>query len=172
MQVKTDYTKAVSRKYPEQVVIAIVKDKDGKYNPITLGWSMITSHNPPMMAISVGTTRYSLDTIRRAKEFVLSFPSAAMAEQALCFGTTSGRDVDKFTRCPLKTRRASEIDCVILEDSVANFECTLVSEHPSGDHVIFVGRVVLSHMNEDREVERLYTLETGYRMGGVKKIFE
>lgn len=46
MQVQTIYRKAISRKYPEQVVIAIAKDAQGKYNPITLGWTMITSGSP------------------------------------------------------------------------------------------------------------------------------
>jgi flavin reductase (DIM6/NTAB) family NADH-FMN oxidoreductase RutF len=170
MQVQTDYIKAANRKYPEQVVITIAKDKHGKYNPITLGWSMITSHNPPMMAISVGKTRYSLEVIRYSKEFVLSFPSSGMVKQALFYGTKSGREIDKFAQCPLNTLPAIKVDSVILEDAVANFECKLESEHISGDHVIFVGKVIESHVNEDREVERLYTLETGYRMGGVKKI--
>ena len=79
MQVPTEYEEAVARKYPEQVAIAIAQDLQGKYNPITLGWTMLTSHEPPMMAISVGLTRYSLEAIRRAREFVVCFPSSAMA---------------------------------------------------------------------------------------------
>ena len=63
MQIQTPYEDAIRRKYPEQVVIAAVKDARGKYNPITLGWTMITSHESPMMAISVGRTRYSLEEI-------------------------------------------------------------------------------------------------------------
>ena len=53
MQVEARYEDAIKRKYPEHIAIAIAKDPQGKYNPITLGWTMITSHQPPMMAISV-----------------------------------------------------------------------------------------------------------------------
>jgi flavin reductase (DIM6/NTAB) family NADH-FMN oxidoreductase RutF len=35
---------------------------------------------------------------------------------------------------------------VILDDASANFECVLEGELITGDHVIFAGRVVASHV--------------------------
>ena len=170
MQVTMDYAKAIVRKYPEQVVIAIAKDKNGRHNPITLGWTMITSLDPPMMAISVGLKRYSLEVIRQAREFVISFPSKSMAEDALFHGTKSGRDMDKIAEYGTRTHKAEKIDTVLFADAVANFECVLESVLQTGDHVILVGRVVAAHVNEDPEVKRLYTLAAGYKMGGVKPL--
>lgn len=167
MQIQTSYEKAIRRKYPEQVAIAIVKDAQGKHNPITLGWTMITSHQPPMMAVSIGRTRHSLSAIRAAREFVISFPSSAMAEDALFYGTRSGRDLDKLAEFGTKTQPASVIDGMLLADAVANFECKLESELKTGDHVLFVGRVVASHIHETGDVRRLYTLGENYQMGGV-----
>jgi flavin reductase (DIM6/NTAB) family NADH-FMN oxidoreductase RutF len=74
--------------------------------------------------------------------------------------------MDKITECGTRTAPASKIDCVLFADAVANFECELESELETGDHVIFVGRIVASHMNEDPNVKRLYTLAEGYKMGG------
>ena len=51
MQKQVEYADAITTKYPEQIVIAIAKDRNGKFNPITLGWTMIVSGEPPMMAI-------------------------------------------------------------------------------------------------------------------------
>lgn len=166
MQVPVAYEQAIARKYPEQVAIAIARDTQGKYNPITLGWTMITSHEPPLMAISIGHTRYSLEVIRNAREFVVSFPSSAMASEALLYGTKSGRDLDKLAASGAKTQPAGAIDSVLLTDAVANFECKLVSELETGDHVLFVGEVVATHMNQDRAVGRLYSLGDD-RLGGV-----
>ena len=53
---------------------------------------------------------------------------------------------------------ATRIDSVLLADAVANFECTLESEHEAGDHVIFVGRVVAAHVHQDTSVRRIYAL--------------
>ena len=158
MQTPTDYKTAANRRYPEPVAIAVARDERGKCNPITIGWIMLTSHEPPMMAISVGKTRYSLGAIRHAREFVISFPTAAMQADAKFHGTNSGRDMDKLAECATKTQPATKIDCVLLTDAVANFECRLVSEFEAGDHIIMVGEVVASHVNEDASLGRLYTL--------------
>jgi len=170
MQVKVPYAQAIARKYPEPVAIAIARDPQGKQNPITLGWVMCTSHDPPMLAISVGLTRYSLEAIRQARQFVVAFPSTGMEEDALFFGTKSGRDVDKLAVRKTPTAPATEIDGVLLADAVANFECVLDGEMRTGDHVIFAGRVVAAHVNADRTVRRLYTVDKNYKMGGVKPI--
>ena len=161
VQVQASYASAVAKKYPEQVVIAIAKDSSGKYNPITLGWTMITSGQPPMMAISIGLGRHSLGAVRHSGEFVLAFPSVAMSEDTLFFGSRSGRDVNKLAARGTGTQLATELDCVLLSDAVANFECVVEGEMLTGDHVLFVGRLVAAHTNEDADVGRLYNFGGG-----------
>jgi len=158
MQVEATYDQAMSRKYPEQIAIAIALDPQGKPNPITLGWVMNTSIDPPMLAISIGRTRYSLQAVRHSRQFVVSYPSAQMAADARFHGSRSGRDLDKLAACGTRTQPAKRVQGVILADAVANFECELEAELPTGDHVIFVGRVVASHVNSDPSVRRLYSL--------------
>jgi flavin reductase (DIM6/NTAB) family NADH-FMN oxidoreductase RutF len=164
MQKTVEYEQAIKTKYPEQVVIAIAKDKNGKPNPVTLGWTMIVSGNPPMMAIAVAAKHYSIETIRHSKCFCLAYPSSQMAEAALFFGSRSGRDVDKLAEFDCKTEPAQEIDSVLLTDAVANFECTLESEAVAGDHIIFVGKIVCSHSNTEPK-NRLYTVAPGHKLG-------
>lgn len=169
MQVATTYADAICTKYPEQVAICIAKDAQGKYNPITLGWVMPTSHDPPMFAISIGLTRHSLEAIRLAGEFVIAFPSTEMADDALFHGSKSGRDMDKLAECGTATIPATEIDCVLLADAVANFECVLESELLTGDHVIFTGKVVASHKNDDPNVCRVYSVAPNHVLGAITR---
>jgi flavin reductase (DIM6/NTAB) family NADH-FMN oxidoreductase RutF len=164
MQKQVEYTEAIKTKYPEQVVIAIAKDKAGKANPVTLGWTMIASGSPPMMAIAVASKHYSIETIRHSKCFTIAFPSSDMADTALFFGSRSGRDTDKFAEFDCKTEPAKSIDSVLLSDAVANFECTLESETVAGDHIIFVGKVICSHINTESK-KRLYTVGPGHKLG-------
>ncbi len=166
MQKQTEYSDAIKTKYPEQVVIAIAKDRNGKANPITLGWTMIVSGNPPMMAIAVAKTHYSIEAITHSKCFTIAFPSSDMAEAALFFGSKSGRDTDKFAEFDCKTEPAKAIDSVLLTYAVANFECTLESQMHAGDHIIFVGKVVSSHVNTEPK-KRLYTTGPGHKLGSV-----
>ena len=164
MQKKTEYSDAIRTKYPEQVVIAIARDKAGKANPVTLGWTMIVSGNPPMMAIAVASKHYSIEAVTHSKCFTISFPSADMADAALFFGSKSGRNIDKFAEFDCNTEPAQEIDSVLLTDAVANFECTLESQVSAGDHIIFVGKIVCSHINTEPK-KRLYTIGPGHKLG-------
>ena len=164
MQKEVEYSQAIKTKYPEQVVIAIAKDKNGKANPVTLGWTMIVSGSPPMMAIGVAKKHYSVEAISHSKCFTIAFPSVEMAEAALFFGSKSGRDIDKFAEFDCPTEPAKEIDSVLLTDAVANFECTLESQVPTGDHFVFIGKIVRSHMNAEPK-QRLYTIGPGHKLG-------
>ena len=164
MQKQVEYSDAVKTKYPEQVVIAIAKDRHGKANPVTLGWTMYASGNPPMMAIAVAKKHYSVEAITHSECFTIAFPSSEMADAALFFGSKSGRDTDKFAEFKCETEPAKEIESVLLTDAVANFECKLDSQVPVGDHIIFVGTVVSSHMNTESK-KRLYTTGPGHKLG-------
>jgi len=164
MQKQVEYEQAIKTKYPEQVVIAVARDKNGKANPVTLGWTMIASGKPAMMAIAVAARHYSVETIRHSRCFTIAFPSSEMADAALFFGSRSGRDSDKFAEFGCKTEPAVKVDSVLLTDAVANFECTLESETVAGDHIIFVGKVIAAHMNTERK-KRLYTVGPGHKMG-------
>jgi flavin reductase (DIM6/NTAB) family NADH-FMN oxidoreductase RutF len=166
MQKQVEYSDAVKTKYPEQLVIAIAKDRHGKANPVTLGWTMITSGNPPMMAIAVAKKHYSIEAITHSECFTVVFPSAEMADAAMFFGSRSGREVDKFAEFECETEQAEEIDSLLLLDAVANFECTLESQVPAGDHIVFIGPVVCSHMNTEPK-KRLYTVGPGHKLGPV-----
>jgi len=168
MQKKTDYNTAIKTKYPEQIVIAIAKDKNGKPNPVTIGWTMIASGEPPMLAIALTPKRYSTAAIRQSKCFTVAYPSEEMAKDTLFFGTHSGRDTDKFAETSCKYSPADKIDSVILDDAAANFECVLEGELTAGDHIIFVGKVIACHINSENK-KRLYTVGPNHELGGVRK---
>jgi flavin reductase (DIM6/NTAB) family NADH-FMN oxidoreductase RutF len=166
MQKPVTFEKAVKTKYPEQVVIVIAKDKKGKPNPVTLGWTMIASYGPPMMAIGVYKGHYTVKCIRHSKCFTIAYPSSDMAKAALFFGEHSGRDTDKFAQFDTKTSVAKKINSILLTDAVANFECRLVKQIATGDHITFVGQILAAHINK-KPKKRLYSLGTGHKLGSV-----
>jgi flavin reductase (DIM6/NTAB) family NADH-FMN oxidoreductase RutF len=168
MQQKAIYDQAIKTRYPEPIVFAVVKDKNGKANPVTIGWSMLASGQPPMLAIALQPKRYSTTAIRESKCFTIAFPNEDMAELAMFFGTRSGRDCDKFAETGCKISPAQIIDSVIIDDAVANFECILESELTTGDHIIFIGRVVACHVNTEAK-GRLYSVAPNRVLGGVVK---
>ena len=137
---------------PENVIFVI----SGTYespNIMPAGWSMRTSFTPPLFAVSIGLERYTHDLIMKYREFVISFPSEKNERLILKTGGCSGRDVDKFEEFKIKNiKRAEKVNLPLLVDSFINLECTLESFHDTGDHTIFVGRVLKAWKGEGEEV--------------------
>jgi flavin reductase (DIM6/NTAB) family NADH-FMN oxidoreductase RutF len=146
MQKRVKYSEAIETRFTETVSYAIAKDENGVANPITLGWIMRTSHQPPMLAIAVAVRSHSYETIRLSNCFTVVFPNESQIKEALFFGTHSGKDTDKLKEFGTAISPAAEIDSVIFDDASANFECVLEGELIAGDHAIFAGRVVASHV--------------------------
>ena len=157
MQKITDYKKSRVLHYPETVSIIVVKDKDGRYNAMSAAWTMFTSIEPRMMAISIGFERYTYELMRRQKEFVISYPSIKMAEEVKLFGSESGREMEKLKVLGTPTQPATKIDGLLLADASLNFECVLKDTLVTGDHVIFSGEVVASHAHVEN-IPRIYSL--------------
>ncbi|MCE5228091.1 flavin reductase family protein [bacterium] len=167
MQRQVDIEEAMARSLPLPLAIAIVKDPAGKYNPISVAWAMNTSKEPPMLAISIGRMRYSFEGLEANKQFVVAFPSSTMAGDTVFFGTHSGRDMDKLSYYGTATEPAIRIDGVLLRDAVVNFECEVAGKIDSGDHRIYIGKILLAHVHQDPDVKRLYAIEPD-RLGTVK----
>jgi len=119
-----------------------------------------------MMAISLAAGHYTVEAIDHSKCFTIAFPSAEMSDMALFFGSRSGRDTEKFADSDCRTLPATQIDSLLLADAVANFECVAHSQMRAGDHIIYVGAVVASHVNTESK-RRLYTVAPGHTLGTV-----
>lgn len=150
---KTDISKAISfTKHPARIAIAIGKDSKNKYNLITLEWFMRTSIKPPMLAISIGHTRYSYECFQHFRFFNLCFPSKEMAKETLMFGTKSGRDIDKLEVSGLDWFQGKLVKLPIIKNAAANFECEIISQVRSGDHTIYAGKIKHAWMNDEKEL--------------------
>ena len=164
IQKPVPYSQAFTTRPPREVVIAIVKDPQGKYNPITLGMFTHVSFQPPIVAIAIHVANYSLEAIWGAREFVIALPSVGQKREAEVWGAKSGRDCDKLALTETKVVPATKIDSVLLPEAAANFECKLVGEMAAGTHFVLLGEVVASHVAEPA-VARLYILGPGQAMG-------
>lgn len=150
-------TDALKKKYPESVSLVSSVEKGGKTNLIPLGWFMQTSLDPPMIAISVGKTRYSHKLISETKEFVFMYPGIDMESDIIYCGTHSGKDVDKIKELKLKTIAAKEVKAPLLEKALACLECKVKNSIDTGDHTIFSGQVLRAYTS-NKDIKKLYTV--------------
>lgn len=149
---------------PERIVLAVSVNPGGPPDIIALGWKMTTSGSPPMVAISVAPQRYSHDLIRDGGEFVLATPAEDMAEATMLCGTRSGRDTDKFREAGLTAVPASVVKPPLIGEALVNLECVVRGELSTGDHTIFAGEVVATHVAESAGRRNLISIgdESGY----------
>ncbi len=151
--ISSTFTEAIKTvKKPAKITFAVVKDKAGKFNTITLEWFMRTSIKPPMIAISIGQTRYSYECLQNFRYFNLCFPSKKMREAALISGSRSGRDTDKIEVMQEDHFPGKLAKLPVFKNAAANFECEIVTQVRSGDHTIFVGEVKHSWVNKERSL--------------------
>ena len=150
-------TEALSAKYPEVVCLLSCISKEGKPNLIPLGWSMQTSFSPPMLAISVGKSRYSHKLISESKEFVFTYPGENLQDVVLFCGAHSGRDVDKIAATDTKLKKAQLVKAYLLPDCLINLECKVRDSLDSGDHTIFAGEILKAYKNLSPS-KKIYTV--------------
>lgn len=164
MQKTATVEEAWNRKYPEQVVLAITKNPEGRVNLMAIGWVCVASDEPPMFLVGIDDNAYTLELIRLNREFVIAYPSSAMARESIYVGTTHGHHEDKGAKSGLRFVPGEKVDVPILADAVANFECRLVEITRPGNCPLIVGEIVACHVNTDASLKRLMNLGGGYQL--------
>lgn len=124
-----------------------------KDNIITVNWHMPASFRPPLYALSIGKTRFSLGLIRSSRCFAVNFVDYLMKDAALICGSESGMSTDKFRKAGLSKTECQAIDCPRIKGCLAFLECEVVNEVDAGDHVIFIGKIIKKELlNESKRL--------------------
>ena len=104
---------------------------------------------PPMVGIAINPLRYSYRLIEDSGQFVVNIPTKDILREVDFCGTTSGRDVDKFSRTGLTPEAAEKVKPPLIRECPVNLECAVKSKLTLGSHHLFVGEVVLVHVDKD-----------------------
>jgi flavin reductase (DIM6/NTAB) family NADH-FMN oxidoreductase RutF len=122
-----------------------------KPNIITVAWIGMMSASPPTIAISLKKSRYSLELIRKTKQFTVNIPSAEQFKEADYCGLVSGKNTDKFERTNFTPIASQKIDSPIIEDCPFNLECKVIKEEVElGQWVVIFGEIVETHIDQDK----------------------
>ena len=147
-KVRVDFDFAYRLLHPRHTVLVTCSDKTGRANIITLAWSMPTSFDPPMVAISIAPKRLSHKMIEATGEFVVNVPTMKIVKETLFCGRVSGRRRDKFKETHLTPLPAEKVCSPIIKECVAHLECKLVQKTVTGDHTLFIGKVLSAYVNK------------------------
>ncbi len=129
----------------------IVSGSLEKPNIITVAWIGMMASAPPVIAISLKNNRYSLELIRKTKQFTVNIPSAKQFKEADYCGLVSGRDKDKFSDTGFTAIGSKKIDAPIIEQCPFNLECRVIKEEVElGQWVVIFGEIIETHIDQDK----------------------
>ncbi len=131
--------------HPMHTVLVSCVGKDGKPNVITLAWAMPTSIEPPLLAISVSPKRHSHKLIEDAQEFTVNIPTLDILQAVYACGSLTGRSFDKFKKAGLTPIPGKKVKAPAIRECVAHIECVVNEKFSTGDHTVFVGKIVSTY---------------------------
>ena len=114
---------------------------DGKLNGYISNAVFQVTAEPAQFAVCCSKNNYTAELINRSKAFSISVLKKEAAPELIgIFGYQSGRDVDKFKDIKYKT--GSTGSPILLEDTLAWFECRVVQTVDVGTHILFTAEIV------------------------------
>ncbi|MGA6926486.1 MAG: flavin reductase family protein [Desulfosarcina sp.] len=128
---------------PSVLVGAMV---DGTANFMTAAWCGIASSKPPAISVAIRSERHTLKGILAHRELSINIPSAAMAAQVDFCGIYSGRKEDKSALFELFFGDLEYAPLVT--PCPVNLECRLRHTLDLGAHILVVGEVIQSHVDQ------------------------
>ena len=170
MSVKTQVNIASAYRllHPMHTVLVSCSGKAGKPNITTLAWAMPTSINPPLLAISLAPTRHSYTLIEESGEFIVNIPTLEILQAVYACGSFTGRSFDKFKKANLTPMPAKKVKAPAIRECIAHLECSVDSKFTTGDHTVFVGKILEAYadMGVFTESYDLKKARLLYHLGG------
>ncbi len=110
-------------------------------NAFTASWLMQSSFDPPLLALSINPAHKSYPLLTAGGFFSVNVLGKQQTDWVLHFGT------------PLRENKLATVEwheagsgVPILDAALAWFECEVVGEFPSGDHILVLGKIVNSEL--------------------------
>ena len=157
MDVTADTFRQIMGRFVTGVTVVTTWDPEAQGGPtsqpagITVNALSSVSLDPPLVLVCVALTSQSYPAFHTHGKFAINVLHAEHEQLARRFAS-SGSSADKFAGTGY---RKGALGLPILEDTLAELECTIVHVYPAGDHTIFVGRVEAADSRGDGDLEPL-----------------
>jgi len=135
--------------YPTPAALITSVDEDGNPNIITLGEVFnISITKPVIIGIAIRKATYSHSLISKTREYVVNMPTVDITDKVMTCGSISGRNVDKFEKTGLTPLPAIKVTPPLIAECPMNLECKVLDIQEIGDHDLFLGEVLVEHVDE------------------------
>ncbi len=144
---KIDLPVSQSRRYLEPGPIVLVTSALGEArNIMTLGWHTVMEFTPSLVGCVIAAGNHSFGLVRRSGECVINLPTAALLDQVVGVGNSSGAEIDKFAAFALTPEKAQRVRAPLIRECHANFECKLSDGTLIDKYNFFIFEIVKAHV--------------------------
>ena len=145
----SDLSTAYRYLYPRLTVIVTSGTLESP-NALTIAWSCPLSVTPPLIGISITKKRYSYEIIQQYEEFVINIPNFSQIEESHFIGSISGREEpQKIKKAGFTLEASTKLKTPRIKECQINLECKLDRIISTGDHDLFIGKVVYITINRE-----------------------
>jgi flavin reductase (DIM6/NTAB) family NADH-FMN oxidoreductase RutF/rubredoxin len=127
----------------------VISSKYGdKLNGYVANTAFQVTADPPQIAISCHKDNLSSELITKSKVFSISvLDQKADVGVIGNFGYNTGKEKEKFANVKYKTGKSGAP--VLLDSTIAWFDCEVVDSFDVGSHILFIGKVIDSELLEE-----------------------
>jgi flavin reductase (DIM6/NTAB) family NADH-FMN oxidoreductase RutF len=134
-------------------------------NAFTAAWVMQVSFDPLLLALSINPRHSSYGLLKEGRAFSINVLKKIQLDLAKHYGRPASADKN----LALTEWTTGRFGLPLLREALAWFECQVVGEHPAGDHVLVLGKVINGKLL-DSQAEPMTYRETG-TMDGASELF-
>jgi flavin reductase (DIM6/NTAB) family NADH-FMN oxidoreductase RutF/rubredoxin len=119
----------------------VSSEMKGKFNGYISNTVFQVTAEPARFAIACSKNNFTAEMIRKSGVFSISVLKKETRPDIIgTFGYRSGKDTDKFTDFNFKTGITGVP--ILLDDTIAWFECKVDQKVDTGTHLLFIGKVL------------------------------
>lgn len=155
-----DARQAALRAFTYGLVVVGARAGD-EINGMTANWVTQVSFEPPLVAVAVEKQAHTHSLISQGRCFSINILASGQKAIAARFTQPQRRAGDKLGSHAV---RLGVTGCPLLIDALGYADCEVVSAVDTGDHTLFIGRVVAAGLHRDGRP--LTLAETGWHYGG------
>ena len=144
MTIDPDSFRAVLGRFASGVTVVTARSDDGRDHGMTVSAFCSLSLEPPLVLVCIERSASMHALLRPGLPFAVNILAAGQEALSRRF---SGPDQHRFEGIGF-TRGQREVP--LLDDVLAQVECTVEALHPGGDHTICVGKVLTAEVRPER----------------------
>lgn len=147
---------------------AVCSDSGKKPNGYISNTVFQVTAEPAQFAVSCSKNNFTTGIIAESKAFSISVLEKDTGPNIIgTFGYRSGKDTDKFKGLSYKTGKTGSP--VLLENTIAWFDCRVITSFDLGTHILFIGELVDSELCMSEKEPLTYAYYREFKKGKAPK---